>query len=165
MRSLYYFLFIFLIFFLHRFLCFLYFFLTFPLLWHSLSASLSHFSLFSLLLSCFSFSFPYIYIFFYFLTCCFPTPTPLHSRPQRRPVGFACLKCHALFKRKLSVVLFTNIVFLSFAYLSAAVDYLCFFPFLYFSLFPGILLWHSQKTNSLKKLRIYSSASRHCGIR
>lgn len=77
-----------------------------------------------------------IYFYYFFLTCCSPTPLPpLHPQPGRSEdvivgvvVGFACLKCHALFKGKLSVVLFTNIVFLSFAYLAVAARPPLFYP-------------------------------------
>lgn len=123
MRSLYYFLFIFLIFFVF------------------LSVSIPF-----ALLSCFFFfvSLALLFIFIIsFWRVVHPRPV-LRSEDDVVVVGFACLKCHALFKGKLSVVLFTNIVFLSFAYLVVAptrppVLRLC----------PAILLWHSQKTNSL----------------
>lgn len=109
MRSLYYFLFIFLIFFSSYFRSFL-------------SVSTFPFAL----LSCCIFSLSYLFLLFLFdvLFCHPPLPSPAAPTPtpSLRPVvvSFACLKCHALFKGKLSVVLFTNIVFLSFAYLSAA---------------------------------------------
>lgn len=109
MRSLYYFLFIFLIFFCRLFVRFF-------LLAHSLCLAIM------------LYFFALIYFYYFFLTCCFATPhrptssthSSYSSSSLRSVVGFACLKCHALFKGKLSVVLFTNIVFLSFAYLSAA---------------------------------------------
>lgn len=99
MRSLYYFLFIFLIFFVF------------------LSVSIPF-----ALLSCFFFfvSLALLFIFIIsFWRVVHPRPV-LRSEDDVVVVGFACLKCHALFKGKLSVVLFTNIVFLSFAYLVVA---------------------------------------------
>lgn len=128
MRSLYYFLFIFLIFFSSSFRSFL---------------SVSTFPL-----PCYHVVFFLSYLFLLFLfdvLFCHPPPSTssTHSSSSSlRPVvvGFACLKCHALFKGKLSVVLFTNIVFLSFAYLSAAAVHPHTPP-------TPLLLWHSQKTN------------------
>lgn len=94
MRSLYYFLFIFLIFiFFHPLLLFL-------------AAAWLTFTLFF-----FHFCFP---LFSRVLFSCFVWPEGGEGGPAAAAFwscwnGFTCLKCHALFKGKLSVVLFTNI--------------------------------------------------------